>query len=820
MRGIGRGLRLALAAPITVAIALVAGCGPDDEAVSPRFFDLVGSETILVGPDEVRVVAEWGFDESDGGWQPLRDVEAHGIRDGRLVVESTGADASLACDVDFLAADADRIFVSLSVPDRNSPSEIYWMTDADETFAADRRMSFLLPREKGLQTAEIPVVSHPLWKGRITRLRIDPTDVDGVEIALDRIAALSSPVTRERLESVRIGPEWRSARVSPVGETWSVPAQVPREGGFLDVGFAVDPYSWNKGGGPFRFLVRVRGGGIGDRILLDESLDPAGRETDRGWRDRRIVLEESGIEGRRVRFEFEISAGDVSAPRSRIGLWAEPRLLDGDSSASPNLVLISLDTLRADHLSCFGYPRGTSPAIDRLATHGTLFANASSQAPETLASHMSLLTGRLPTAHGVFDDFDVLPSGAATLARSFRDRGYVTAAFTEGGYVAGHFGFHQGFHIYHDGSKGMLPEGDPRAMAGGDVEGTFDRARRWLARHESLPFFLFLHTYEIHTPYSPPFAWRRFCDPAYDGPYANHFDFVPHAVPINAGQVTPTPEDLRQVIGLYDSEIAYTDAQVGRLLADLAARGLLDRTVVAVVSDHGEALGEHGGLAIHGNSLYEEQIHVPLILHGPGVPSGRVVEEPVGLVDLHATAMELFDLKAPDDLDGVSLVPLLGRSAAPTSFQREVVSEDGTHFRRWALRRGSLKLVETEGVEAALLDRICRQFPGLAELYSRFEPIELYDLGPDPLEIRNLASEEGAGGESGLRARLEEIRRRAESVAARSRPEGGASDLSAADRDRLAELGYLTKESDAPVEWIGPEEAAKRCQESEVGEVR
>jgi len=814
MRGSAWGVQRRGLTGIALLVVLTAlGCGreePHDAVRSGRLFDAVKQGGVPVGPLEERTVASWTFDDGCEGWHAVRDVEVQEGEGGRMILESTGTDPIVECPVDFPASEVDRIEIELQVPDRNSPSRLYWMREGDTEFAESRSVGFLVPRDGNLHLATIRVGVHPEWTGKIERLRLDATDVGGVRVEVDAIRASAAPAERRRLETVQIGQEWRSCRVSPAGEPWEVEVAVP-PGAALDFGFAVDPSSWNKGV-RLRFRVEVLPPGRKGSPHLEWEGEP----DDRSFRNKRFDLGSLGITGERLRFRFEVVVAEGTPdPRRHLGLWANPVVLPPRDRPPLNLILVSLDTLRADHLSMFGYPRMTSPFLDRLAAGGALFLEASSQAPETLASHMSLLTGRLPGAVGVFDEYDQLPPESPTLARAFRERGYLTAAFTEGGFVSGTFGFHEGFDLYHDGTKGEIGEGDPRQIAGGDVRRTFARAADWLDRYGDQPFFLFLHTYEIHTPYSPPMEVRRFCDAGYTGPFANHFDFQPHAVAINTGAMQPTPEDLRQIIDLYDSEIAYVDEELRKFFGALASRGLLASTLVAVVSDHGEEFGERGGWAIHGNSLYGEEIHVPLILHGPGIPAGRVVEEPVSLVDVPPTIVEMFGLSGPAELDGVSLLELVAGGGASPAPPRDVWSEDGTHFRRFALRRGRQKLIVTEGIEGPLVERICRHAPGLGKIYFRFEPTETYDLFTDPGERHDLGKAPAPGHQNPeLQQRLSSIRERCKRVLA-SREEGadgvGPGDV---ERSRLSALGYFPSTQEAgPVEWISAEEARRRCAE-------
>ncbi len=288
----------------------------------------------------------------------------------------------------------------------------------------------------------------------------------------------------------------------------------------------------------------------------------------------------------------------------------------------PNLVLVTLDTVRADHLGCYGDSQAITPALDGLAAEGLRFTSASSTVPLTLPSHTTILSGLLPPHHGLRNNgAGLLAPGTPTLATLLAAAGYRTAAFL-GAFVLDHrFGLAGGFEVYDD----EIPR-DPKAgtileaeRPGRDV---MDRALAWLrtpGKGDARPFFLWVHLYDAHAPYQPPAQW--------------------------AAKHPGRP---------YDGEISEVDEQVGRLLAELKSRGLDGRTVVAVAADHGEGLGEHGELT-HGLLLYEPTLHVPLLLRAPWGLQPRVVAAPVSLVDLAPTLAGLVGHPFPAGRDGRDL---------------------------------------------------------------------------------------------------------------------------------------------------------------------
>lgn len=375
-----------------------------------------------------------------------------------------------------------------------------------------------------------------------------------------------------------------------------------------------------------RFRV-VLVGAEGDRELLAAELVPRVRAGDRGWRDYEVDL--GAFAGRpvRLRFETETPAGP-DCRRLPYPLWADPVIVAPQRlPRRPNVLLISLDTLRADRLGTYGYAKPTSPTIDHvLAAQGTVFARAFSAFPSTAGSHMTMLTSLDPCAHGVRNVSDPpLRPDARTLAELLREAGYATAAFTEDGQITTRLGFPRGFDVWVE----------RHALEHAQAASTFRRAREWIRAHRRDPWFAFVHTYEVHEPYAPPPGYREMLT-AEDAPSAR-----------------------------YDGEIRYTDDLLAVLLDKLRRAGALAHTLVIVTSDHGEQFGEHG-LHGHGNSLYDVLLHVPLVLWGPGlVPAGRRVTRAVGLVDLVPTVTDLLGLPPPPLTQGRSLVPLLEGRALP-----------------------------------------------------------------------------------------------------------------------------------------------------------
>ncbi len=417
-----------------------------------------------------------------------------------------------------------------------------------------------------------------------------------------------------------------------------------------------------------------------------------------------------------------------------------------------SIVLLSIDTLRPDHLGCYGYARPTSPRIDALAREAVLFEQARTSVPWTTASHMTMLTSLEPDVHKV--THTALSETHSTGPEQLAKAGYATGAFVNATALDRRFGFTRGFDVYQYVDR----------QTGAAVVNR--KALDWLATVKDRPFFLFVHYYVVHNPYDPPTEFRA--------PFVK--DFRPEDVArTGIGPYHPpvsfSDAERRAMIDLYDGGVRYGDDSAGRLLDGLKHLGVLDRTAVFVTSDHGEGFGEHG-LYNHGNSLYEELLHVPLLVRLPGGrDGGKRVTEPVGHVDLLPTFLDLAGIPLAPSLMGRSLRPLLDGKPIPA----RPIWADGTGSQ--ALIDGRLKLIVNGEGRAA-------KIPG----WKNLGPVELYDLAEDPGERSNLAEARPADA-ARLRERVEALRTDhrvlAQAVAT------SHSELPDDVRERLKALGYL-----------------------------
>jgi arylsulfatase A-like enzyme len=349
----------------------------------------------------------------------------------------------------------------------------------------------------------------------------------------------------------------------------------------------------------------------------------------------------------------------VAGPSLCLAVLATQLGCDPPRPAAPrNFLLITLDTLRADHLGTYGYERPTSPALDAFAAGATVFEDVTCSMPTTLPAHVSIFTGLRPSQHGVHRNGEIPPRDLVTIFDLLEARGAATHAVVasrvlDTRYLSG-LGFDD---VEFPGSKDQYQTAAERVN---------ERARAWLAQTHGRPFALWLHYYDTHEPYSPPARLAKAFDRGYQGSLPDTLD-VPTLVGFNepAAGAALSAADLAHITDLYDAEIAYLDSTLGRLFEHLDELQVLSDTLVVIVGDHGQALGESSFFG-HGLRLLEPVIKVPLIVRLPGQIAGRRVATPVETVDLLPTLAELFDLEAPAGLSGLSLTPALAGEALAT----------------------------------------------------------------------------------------------------------------------------------------------------------
>jgi arylsulfatase A-like enzyme len=408
-------------------------------------------------------------------------------------------------------------------------------------------------------------------------------------------------------------------------------------------------------------------------------------------------------------------AGLAGLTAAAIGVATLPFMAAWRAAGHPSVILVSIDTMRADALGALGGRE--TPRLDRLASEGTLFEQATSPAPWTLPSHASIFTSQLPFDHGARFTSHPVPPDRLMLAEVLSDAGYATAAFTGDAYVDAGFGFGQGFDRY----EGFHEDADitrgPQPIA--------DAALRFVRASRGRPFFLFVHSYEPHAPYTE----TTIVDPADRGrlPAAVDFTVVER---IHRGELVLDDRERRYVKDLYRGDVARADRVLGGFLDALRADGLLDDVVLVVLSDHGEDFWDHDSVRSpgHGHSVYQDLLRVPLIVRAPGrIPAGRRIVTPVSLLDVAPTIVELCGLSQPASFRGTTLAPALRTGAEPGS--RPIWSESVEYGPdRFALRDGRFKAIVTPRPDEVHGD-----------FHPRVPPVEVFDLVADPRETSNLA---------------------------------------------------------------------------------
>jgi arylsulfatase A-like enzyme len=605
--------------------------------------------------------------------------------------------------------------------------ELYW-NGAGEDFAP-QRYALESPDPLDPRQVAFDLSGNSSWRGQVSRIGVRLLNPPGKGQALLAAEGLryAAPQTLGSGEARSVELEGRSQRawLARPASTLRRQLQVPR-----GARLCFQAASWLPARGGLRIRVVARGRRL-SRTLIDRQLTDRMDPVRRQWSHFEADL--GAFAGETIDLLFE--AGP--APRGSLVMWGNPQIV-GPAPAGerrhPNIILISLDTVRADHLSLYGYRRQTTPHLDSWARHwATVFETTVASAPWTLPSHVAMLSGIDAVHHGV-NRHGPVPLSLQLLPERLRDAGYATYATTAGVLLTPQLGFGRGFDdFWVRGKMESLPDWD--AELGNGVAD----ALQWLKSHRDERFFLFFHTFEAHAPYQPrePYftnfggnrkalnagepVWLE-ADGFEDAVRPLYLLFHP---PTYAGGVTYPkrvlgPRDRELATALYDSGLAYIDQQLSALLGYLEAEALLDKTIVVVTSDHGESLYEHG-LVGH-SSLYDHDLKVPLVIAAPlGAARGRRVSAQVRSVDIAPTLAELAGLPPFAVADGESLLPFLRGDAAP--------ARDAWSYALSTTRGVSLRTAHRRKLIAQ--DTIFDPFRG---------GFEVYDLRRDPGELRNLST--------------------------------------------------------------------------------
>jgi len=634
-------------------------------------------------------------------------------------------------------------------------ARVAWKLAQDPRFLPYRLLSFPLNPDGKEHVYDVDLEREPYWTGRVDALRL------GAEGGSLDVLGLTGRPGADLYRSMSLRGDSVPCLPGLARIDVRLPAGLPR-GTRFETRLGLVPEVDRPG---TRAVFRIS---LDRHPWLERTLEGSSREGG-GWRRVAARLPAgAGSGARALSLEVAVTRNGQPLPEG-VALWGDPLLVTPGRRAGRNLVVVLVDTLRADALGVYGSRLGTTPNLDAFGRQGIRLADLNAPAPWTLPSVTSLLTGLEPQTHGAglrFGNFAPtgLAGGATTMAEVLRDHGAYTLGVYHNIYVNPAFGLQQGFDEYVS-----------REVRAEDlVDEALARLRRELDRNRDRRVFLYLHLFDLHNPYAPPEpecreVARRLA-PGYRGPLGCTGDRRPE-------NPLPAAADRPWLAALYQAEVAYTDRQVGRFLAGLHDLGLDDDTVVAIVSDHGEefwtrlpqeqALGYEAN-GDHGHTHYRELLHVPALIRAPG-REPAVLAAPATTADLFPTLLHLAGIEPPPN-QGIDLLPLL--DGAPAT-RRTLLSDLLLHGPpRWAVARGPWKLVVP-------LD------PKL--------PTELYDLVHDPGETVNLAASQPAVAAE-LRAAGE--REREQRTAARKRYLSGQETLGATYLEwnhitKLRSLGYL-----------------------------
>ncbi len=741
-----------------VSFAL-AGCGEGPGGTrggrgTTRLVELFDPALVSHSPREVARVepTEWRFDAaqasepgSSGGWHAAAGVEGLHVEDGRLkgrtsdplpviwgarVPGGEESDTVHSLEIRMRATRGANLYFSFqggTPPDTERP-RAYWSSAPEHLqipIVADGEMRTYTVEPRGVVAMK-----------NVSALLLAPSDESGADFEIESVRLVSE---KEYMATIPAGVGWHVARgvwresiVARVPETIRFQLALP-ERAWLDLSGAVLDH------GPVTFRVSVKGAD-GWEVLDEHSVT-----AEQAWAPMPVELR--AWSGKAIELELAL----VASKEGATCLWGAPvvreRVAPESAPGPQGVIVILADTLRADHLPVAGYPRETARALTVLARQGALFSDCTAQATWTQPSTASLVTSLHPASHGVIGLGNKLADEAETMAEVFRDAGFATIGYSSVKFTGRFTNLQQGFEVLHEADS--LP--DEKHSKSATVFVT--RLLPWLEEHTQDRFFVLLHVFDPHDPYEPrtPFdaTWADAAEAEVHREEARRVrEHIADPALKEIGM--PSREEL-EAAGIdadrwleyerawYDGSILGMDQDIGRLMQGIKSMGLLQKTLVVFTSDHGEEFFDHGRMW-HGQSVYGELTHVPLVLFGAGVPkAGVVIDEPVRSIDIMPTLLEVFDLRAPAHLQGQSMVPLLRTAAGLTVpadawAQRPIVTEKPSladerfsppprRAGMVAISDGRWKLIHNEPREE-----------GKPEW-------ELYDRAADPLDRHDVAAE-------------------------------------------------------------------------------
>jgi arylsulfatase A-like enzyme len=782
---------------VAVSMLLTGCAGRLEPPATQRLVDLLGQEGTEVSGSATVIPpprAAWRFDDRETA--PLADWTSGGgvtgleVRDGRLQGETAAESAIVYVEWHDELEVRDRLHaVDIEIRvSHGTTLEVEFRGRADvnlDTVHADESWALATPLLPGdeVHTYRLRSTENRLSPG-IRRIFLRPSDAVGARFEIRSVRLVFD---REHLRETPSGVSWRGlddifheSIVTKAPETIRIPLTLGHRP-WLDLSIGI----MDEIPATFRVEAQSRGSNDAPVVLMERTVTTSDQ-----WE--RTPVDLAPLADRQVILTLALDAPDPGV----LGLWGSPVVRNrdrpvADIPATPQgVILIMADTIRPDHLAAYGYDRDTTPVLDRVAASGARFDDTVAQATWTKVSAPSILTSLYPLAHTVRNTPDRLPSSAVTLAEIYREAGYATLSFSSITFTGAATNLHQGFEELHEAASRTPPNRNKSARE------FVDRLLPWLDLHQDVPFFVFLHLFDPHSPFEPRAPYNTlWANPSTRAAHIDRMAEVRRQIdsPFLRGQVMPSQDDL-DASGVdveaflsyrkawYDGSIRGMDTEIGRLFERIETLGLTDRMVVAFVGDHGEEFLEHGN-SWHGQSVYGELTQVPLILWAPGrVPPGRQIGDTVRTIDLMPTLLALSGLQAPDNLQGQSLLPLLGENDAEDRsgwIVRPAVSEE--HVRTGAG-------VEDQHAAYALVIDGWRLIHNVTRDEGDPE-YELYDERADPFNLTD-AADDHPDVVARLAAELERWRRRAKAAELPADTEL-AEALSAEALERLRSLGYL-----------------------------
>jgi len=562
------------------------------------------------------------------------------------------------------------------------------------------------------------------------------------------------------IKKIKFGEQTINAIFAPTRSVFEFRLKIP-ESGILQFGYGILEKNWKTKEERVNFKITLEDS-LRKETIFSKYLAASSMDNINVLIEERISL--SDFKGKKAKISFitESQQSGATPPinhlnkGSDLAFWFNPLIYkkeenkNGIPKDKPNIILISLDTLRADHLGCYGYRRDTSPNLDTIAQDAVLFINAYSHSPTTLPSHMSMLTSLYPINHGIcavslrsgLKSAQELDPSISTLSELLRKAKYFTTAFTGGGQVSSYFGFSRGFDYYQEDFS----------LDSDEAERLFNKAASWINDHRDKKFFLFLHTYQIHNPYNPPHPYNEiYLNKKAQWKEADIIKILAERGLGEYGQLTE--EERENLVSLYDGEIKYTDEFfIKRLTTELKRLELYDQTMIIITSDHGEEFYEHKGWE-HGHSIYNELIKVPLIIKFPhSKHRGSNVQNVVRTVDIFPTILNIAGVKnKANNYDGKSLLSVLdgkekkGRTSTGYLFDSPITDIPDKTI-KYTLSKicviiDNNKTIINEDYPSSQ-EQLDNEFARKTLPPFPLEKIELYDLKKDSLEKNNIATQE------------------------------------------------------------------------------